>query len=294
MPNNPLDSVESVVGSEALNVAASSADSLSNTVKDAAGKVSGFFDTASKLNADSILGALTDPGGFMSNIRGLGLPSDALPTFKSLTAATVVSSDDNDWRVRLTVPKPYIALGGALINKLVETNNSMVFPFTPSVIMMHSANYNSLQPVHTNYPYQVYENSTVNEIQITGDFYVENSADAEYWLASMHFLRSVTKMFYGESSSNAGAPPPLSRLNGYGDYVFKDVPCIIKMFQVELAQDIDYIKVNIPGGGGVNFVPSHSIVTVSVMPTYSRDTIRQFSLDDFVTGGYIGDSKGFI
>jgi hypothetical protein len=289
MPNNPLESVESVVGSDSL---VSKGVGLVNSVKDVAG---GFAKGLDSLNnaVGSITSALDDPGGFMSNIRGLNLPTDAVPTFSSLVSAATVNTGENDWRVRLTVPNPYISIGGPLIQRLIDTNNSMVFPFTPSVIMMHSANYNSLQPVHTNYPYQIYENSTVNAIQITGDFYVENSDDAEYWLASMHFLRSITKMFYGESSSNAGAPPPLSRLNGYGDYVFKDVPCVIRMFQVELAQDIDYIKCDIPGGGTA-FVPSHSIVTVEVMPTYSRDTIRQFSLDDFVSGALIGDSKGFI
>jgi len=290
MANDPISSVESIVGSNSL---VSKASGVVNSVKEVAGGLAKGLDSLNSL-AGNLSAALDDPNGFMSNIRGLNLPTDAIPTFSSLTAAATVNAGNNDWRVRLTVPKPYLAIGGPLIERLVATNNSMVFPFTPSVIMMHSANYNSLQPVHTNYPYQIYENSTVNEIQITGDFYVENSDDAEYWLASMHFLRSITKMFYGESSSNAGAPPPLSRLNGYGDYVFKDVPCVIKMFQVELAQDIDYIKTDIPGGGGSAFVPSHSIVTVSVMPTYSRDTIRQFSLDDFVSGALIGDSKGFI
>jgi len=289
MANNPLDSIESIVGSDSL---VNKASGVVNSVKEVAGGLAKGLDSLNNA-VGSITAALDDPGGFMSNIRGLNLPTDAVPTFSTLTSAATVSTGDNDWRVRLTVPKPYIAIGGPLIQRLIDTNNSMVFPFTPAVIMMHSANYNSLQPVHTNYPYQIYENSTVNAIQITGDFYIENSDDAEYWIASMHFLRSVTKMFYGESSSNAGAPPPLSRLNGYGEFVFKDVPCVIKMFQVELAQDIDYIKCNIPGGGTA-FVPSHSIVTVEVMPTYSRDTIRQFSLDDFVSGALIGDSKGFI
>jgi hypothetical protein len=236
-----------------------------------------------------------DPFGFLSNVRSRSLPTNAIPTFKSITAATTVNKEGNDWRVRLTVPKSIQM--GSVLKPLIDTGNSMVFPFTPSIIMMHSANYNSLQPVHSNYPFPVYESSRVDDIQITGDFFVENSVDAEYWLASIHFLRSVTKMFYGESTSNAGAPPPLSRLNGYGDYVFKDVPIIITSFQVELAQDIDYIKVQVPGvTGKESWAPSHSVITVSCRPTYSRDTVRQFSLDKFVKGDFIADanSTGFI
>jgi len=263
--------------------------SLVDDLKDAA------IDAVEDAVGSALGDIFDDPFGFLSNLRSRSLPTNAIPTFKSITAATTVNKDGNDWRVRLTVPKS-LQMGNVL-KPLIDTGNSMVFPFTPSIIMMHSANYNSLQPVHSNYPFPVYESSRVDDIQITGDFYVENSADAEYWLASIHFLRSVTKMFYGESSSNAGAPPPLSRLNGYGDYVFKDVPIIITSFQVELAQDIDYIKVEVPGKAGKeSWAPSHSVITVSCRPTYSRDTVRQFSLDKFVKGDFIADQNntGFI
>jgi len=287
MANDPISSVESIVGSNSL---VSKASGVVNSVKEVAGGLAKGLDSLNSL-AGNLSAALDDPNGFMSNIRGLNLPTDAIPTFSSLTAAATVNAGNNDWRVRLTVPKPYLAIGGPLIERLVATNNSMVFPFTPSVIMMHSANYNSLQPVHTNYPYQIYENSTVNEIQITGDFYVENSDDAEYWLASMHFLRSITKMFYGESSSNAGAPPPLSRLNGYGDYVFSNVPVIAQSFAVELSQDVDYIKVQGVGPNGT-WVPTRSNIQVTVVPQYSRRAVETFSLDKFINGGYVGPKGG--
>lgn len=267
MANDPLQSVQNFIG-EAANVV--------GAIKDAAD-------------------AISDPGGFLKNVLGKNLPTDALPTFKTVTAANVINADGNDWRVRLTVPKSIES--SPLLEPLKETENSMIFPFTPSIIMMHSANYNSLQPVHSNYPFPVYESSRVDDIQITGDFYVENSADAQYWIGAIHFLRTVTKMFYG-NTSNAGAPPPVSRLNGYGDFVFNNLPVVITTFQVELAQDVDYIKTQVPGTSHVNWVPSHSVITVSLKPTFSRNAVRQFSLDTFVNGGYVGQSQdtgqGFI
>ena len=75
----------------------------------------------------------------------------------------------------------------------------MIFPFNPTVLLSHSANYSQIQPTHTNYAYNAYENSQVDAITITGEFYQENEDDAKYWIACLHFLRSATKMFYGNS-----------------------------------------------------------------------------------------------
>jgi len=73
---------------------------------------------------------------------------------------------------------------------------------------------------------------------------VETQYDAAYWLGVVHFLRSVTKMFSGESSP-AGNPPPILSLNGYGEYVFKNVPVVVTNFQVSLDAGSDYISYNI-------------------------------------------------
>ena len=231
---------------------------------------------------------VNDPYGF---VRGSTLPQDAMPTFKTQTSANVISADENDWRVRLTVPKQFSS--SPVLAPLQDTGGSLVFPFTPNIIMQHAANYSTLAPVHNNYPFPVYENSQIDDIQIIGDYYVENSADAEYWIAAIHFLRSMSKMFYGDTS-NQGSPPPITRLNGYGDYVFKDMPVLISMFTVNFDPDVNYIKADIPGASGSTWAPSHSAVTVNLKPVYSRDTVRTFSLDKFVNGDFILDSRGFI
>lgn len=208
-----------------------------------------------------------------------------------------------DWRVKLSMPRQFKA--DKLLKPLAE-NNALVFPYTPTIILGHSANYNSLQPVHTNYPYQIYESSNMQEIVITGDFTAENAEDGRYWIAAIHYLRSVTKMFYG-SGENSGQPPPRVKLNGYGDYVFNDVPCVVTNFTVDLPSDVDYIAVPMditapPNGAGVaggegqavSWVPSTSLITVTVQPVYSRTTVSRFNLNDFVKGKYISTGGGFI
>ena len=62
-----------------------------------------------------------------------------------------------------------------------------------------------------------------------------------YWLAAVHCLRSATKMFTGEGDLQ-GNPPPIFKLNGYGDYVFKNIPVVIESFSINLPADTNYIN----------------------------------------------------
>lgn len=213
-----------------------------------------------------------------------------------------------DWRVRIHLPEGVSSFVNSPILKPLETSgSSMVFPTTPQIMISHSASYNSLQPVHTNYAFPIYMHSNTEDVVITGEFPVENEADGKYWIAAVHFLRSATKMFYGNSQTNLGAPPPLVHLSGYGDFVFNRVPGVLKLFSVDLSDGVDYIQVPIAPGtetnfsrdaiaGGFTYVPVLSRISVTFTPAYSRDQVRQFSLETFINGGYIGKGpdKGFI
>lgn len=197
-----------------------------------------------------------------------------------------------DWRVKLSIPPVSTFSSSQILKPLRDTDNALVWPYTPNIIVTSNANYNSLSPTHNNYTYPAYQNSSVDQITITGEFSVENAEDAAYWVAANHYLRSVTKMFYG-NSSNLGAPPPVVRLNGYGDFVFSNVPVVIESFMINLPKDVDYIKANIGPNG--SWVPTLSEVSVTVRVAYSRADVNQFSLDSFVNGQYLGNtSPGFI
>jgi len=159
----------------------------------------------------------------------------------------------------------------------------------------------------------------------------------------LHFLRTVTKMYYGGGDANQGNPPPVCRLNGYGDLIYKDVPIIITNFTVELREQVDYIGVgastgstlndlagstqnNVPrqnrfadvrnvgpqngnfaddflasdplqaveSSGGINYVPTDSLISITVVPVYSRNKIsNNFNLKDFASGK-LTRGQGFI
>jgi hypothetical protein len=128
-------------------------------------------------------------------------------------------------------------------------------------------------------------------------------------------------MYYGAESINQGNPPPVCRLNGYGDFVYKNVPVIITNFNVELREQIDYIGITVPTGGqaselttiqdvtgmataentrdaeessgSVNYVPTDSLIAVTCLPIYSRNKItNDFTLKKFAQGDLKED--GFI
>lgn len=279
MANSPFASLQATFGN-AINIV--------NTVKSAVDTVSAFAD---------------NPLGFMKGIRtGGSLPTDGMPVFKTNTPAVSVSPTGDDWRVSLSIPPVMGDMPKVLLAPLAHTGNKLVFPFTPSIIFSHTANYNALAPTHSNYPFFSYQNSSVDAITIAGDFFVEGNQDAAYWLAVVTYLRTVTKMFYG-NGAHLGNPPPVVKLNGYGQYVFNNVPCVVTSFNIDLPQDVDYIKTTLSvdstqtqfsdfeeptiESGPSSWVPSQSLISVTVQPIYSRAKQAEFNLNDFVSGDLI-------
>lgn len=263
---NPTSSIENVAGSAWDDV-----KRVGSGLKDA------FVDTLQESSYGKFLRAI--------NILPDGVPED----FDFGGASWGSSQGAQDWRVRLSMPFKFRY--SPVLDPLKETNG-LIWPYTPQIYVTHSAAYTPIKPVHSNYPFFAYQNSQVDQFSITGDFLVENQFEARYWVAANHYLRSITKMAYGDTRDQ-GNPPPIVKLNGYGDYVFKNVPVIITSFAVELNQDVDYIQVEGLGDKGT-YVPTRSNIQVTVQPIYSRRAVESFSLDKFVNGGYIGNSGGFI
>ena len=270
------------------------------------------FSTASvtKLARDSVQSFKDTAEGFMKGIRSRTIPADGEADDQISVKSAKWASDPNgkDWRVKLSIPNIKSFTDSPLLQKLVETGG-LAFPYTPTIIMSHAASYSAITPVHSNYPFFAYQNSQVDAMTLTGQFYCQNAQEGLYWLGALHYLRSITKMFYGEGT-NQGAPPPVVKLNGYGDYVFKNVPVIVTNFTLDMPTDVDYIAVDMTDlgeyyadneddftttEGDKSYVPTESQMTVTIQPIYSRALVEKFSLDKFAKGGYLGsNNKGFI
>lgn len=163
-----------------------------------------------------------------------------------------------DWRVRVTLAPSaqylYNANPNGILAPLKQTNG-VIFPYNPQISVSYAASYEQADITHSNYKLQFYKNSSVGDVSITGDFTAQDTTEANYLLAVIHFFRTVTKMFYGQDKSPLnGTPPPLVYLSGYGAYQFDNHPMLITSFNMNLPTDVDYIRTgSFSNAGAVGF-----------------------------------------
>ena len=179
-------------------------------------------------------------------------------------------ANSGDWRVKLRlapgarylykVPQPEVG-----ILEPLQITDGVVFPYTPLITTSYNANYNQYDLTHSNYRGYFYQNSNVGEIQIQATFTAQDTYEANYLLAVIHFFRSVTKMFYGQDAER-GAPPPLVFLQGMGQYQFNLHPCVVKSFNYNLPADVDYIRARSPNQLNTNLQVKRDKQTLPTNP----------------------------
>jgi len=253
----------------------------------------------------------------LGRLTGAGISTDS--RIVNARAKWSGRSDKTDWRVRLQIPNGADAVYDSILanNELMAPlvpSRGIFWPLTPAVVIQHSANYNPLSQTHSNYPFQAYQNSQVDSMNIIGEFPVQNSDDAKHWVATVNFLRTITKMYFGKEQALKGNPPPIMHMSGYGDHMFQKVPVIVNTFNVELRPGIDYISTKqsnteykqltgadagefLNSGESQTWAPTLSNISVLVTPIYSRESIKKFSLSEFARGQLNGkgtDEIGFI
>lgn len=161
-------------------------------------------------------------------------------------------ANNGDWRVRLSLAPGadylYNATPSGILQPLKNTGG-VIFPYTPKISTSYNANYSPTDLTHSNYKGYYYQNSNVGEITIDAKFTAQDTNEAQYLLAVIHFFRSITRMFYGQDAQR-GAPPPLVFLTGFGEYQFNQHPCVVTNFSYNMPDNVDYIRarsVNING-----------------------------------------------
>jgi hypothetical protein len=234
------------------------------------------------------LGALSSTAGKVFNFDFLGTNGTPLPM-------------DADWRVRISMQPAlasifYNSQQNLIMYPLSQTKG-LVFPYTPTVTISHTARYNPSQLTHSNYSSHFYEGSEIGSIRIQADFTVQNIEEGQYLMAAIHFMRATTKMFYGQSQL-AGTPPPMVFLNGYGPAYMPNVPCVVQNFEHTMPADVDYVDVPVatvlnsiagstmPDTSGVlTRLPTNSTMSIMLQPVYSRSNVYDnFTLERYAQG----------
>ena len=224
----------------------------------------GLLDLTSSIGASqNVLGAVTGASGAVSNlsgaldqamsgdimgaIRSVDLPAAGEAVGDIISAVSTFGGDanPNDWRVRLSLAN-WSSFKSSPVLQPLKDAGGLIFPYTPTITMNSGAKYDTIPTTHTNFNFQAFKNSDPGTITITAPMNVEDPTQGLYWIAALHYLRSLTKMFAG-LDPKAGNPPPIVFLNGYGNYVFKNIPVVVTQVQTTLDDKCDYIGVNVVG-----------------------------------------------
>lgn len=255
--------------------------------------------------AASTSGSVTTPSSTASGLTSTGSASDVVDNRLRISALSgretqVYGAND----AANNILTPLYATGG------------LMFPYTPTIQVAGDTDWTPHALTHTNYDIYSYQRTPSATISLTGKFTVQNQREGEYALACIHFLRTVGKMYYGEQDSssynpvaattttpttkattsdatstaaataqyNAGLPPPVLRLRGYGLYMFSDLRCVLKGYNFSFEENMDLITIQTSSGADIMLPPMFTL-TVSLLLQQNPQNLRKnFKLDDFRTG----------
>jgi hypothetical protein len=203
------------------------------------------------------------------------------------------SASNGDWRVKLSLAQGASYLYNAPdpgILKWLRPTGGVIFPYTPKIDIQYKANYQPYDLTHANFRGYYYQNSQINDIGISCQFTAQDTAQANYLLAVIHFFRSATKMFYGQDAQR-GSPPPLVFLSGLGQYQFNNHPCVISEFTYSLPEDVDYIRAGVTNNVNLNLT---SVLNAqSSVPTNTVWASVQRLANAFTTKGALTANQPF-
>jgi len=261
-----------------------SRDGLENipTVDLTAGSTAGGFVGETEYSSSTAGGFLgeTDTTEFGSNrvtnsndkaTLGEAMSSFRMPSsIKSQVSGMGVAAKSAQWagtkdlRAILRVPSSYLIGPAAGPSSILKELGGIMFPYTPEISYDTQAQYGTANPIHSNYTQYYYKNSSVGPISVSGKFTVQNEKEGMILLGIQHLLRSLTKMRFG-SDKNAGSPPPVCRLDAYGDYMISNVPVVVASFKLELSSGVDYISVK-SEPYKTSLVPTMSTISITLNP----------------------------
>lgn len=212
-----------------------------------------------------------------------------LKTIKSSVPSTTNAPQDLRIRISMAPDAPdifYKDQDNWLLQPLSKTSG-FLFPLQPAITLNHSAEYQSVKPTHSNFPYHYYTNSEIQQISLTGEFPIRTTEDARYVNAGIHFLRSCTRMFNSQDSkfNLAGSPPLVVRLQGLGFSGFDNVPVVINSVAVNYVDSVDYITFKPFNNAETAKLPSLVTIQINMTPIFSRDFItNQYNTLDYSSG----------
>lgn len=171
---------------------------------------------------------------------------------------------------------------------VLKQTNGLVFPNIPSVNVTQTSNYTDFDLTHSNYSIWAYKNSKIDSISVTAKFSINTVKEADYFLGAIHFLRSASKMFFGDNDPQAGVPPVVLSFTHMGPTAFNGVPVVIRSFNTSFEDAYNYVDAT----DGTS-IPIISMLGIELLALYTPSALRtNFTLENFQNGGLLG--SGYI
>jgi hypothetical protein len=245
------------------------------------------------------------------------IPLSTQPDTPAISPGRQVFDNLNDTqgrRVRLRA-KPAAASRVYGTNGLMQplySTKGMLFPYQPIITYAQDVVYDVMQLVHSNQDIYAYSRTPSLKLVVDGDFTVQNQSEGLYALACIHFLRTVTKMWFGgtgtDAEENQGTPPPVLLFDAYGQYMFNELPVIVTQFTVSLPNDVDYVPVKFSpsslgetrtvqsinsrnlqsnSSDGYAWLPAMFKIGVQLSVQNTPQKLRQFNMTEFTNGSLL-------
>jgi hypothetical protein len=213
-----------------------------------------------------------------NTVAGAASPIGSATSGNPITGSAITASPD--MRIRLAALNPAAVYQNSPIMSILSQTNGMLFPYTPSITVTQGVDYAAIQLVHSNTDYQAYTRTPSVKISINGKFTVQNQREGQYAMAAIHFLRTVSKSYFGEKDAmttnsaaspltntantpisglmspssnagggNAGLPPPVLLFSGYGNLMFNNLRVILTNHTYTFDETMDTVPVIISSQG---------------------------------------------
>ena len=235
-----------------------------------------------------------------------GTAGDVAAGTTTNTTATAVGSNDSRVRIRpfnsdIVRNQVYGPEDPTNLLHILRDTNGLMFPYTPSISISQATEYRSVDLVHSIGDIAAYVRTPAPTLGITGTFTIQNQREGQYALAVLHFLRTMSKMYFGESARDTatktgtgvdktGLPPPVLVLQGYGDYILDNIPVIIKSHSYTFDKAANMVTFQNQRNTTTQMPDMFDIqvdLLVQQTPTHMRKT---FDLDKFRTGELLATS----
>jgi hypothetical protein len=196
--------------------------------------------------------------------------------------------------------------------------DGVLFPYTPTIQVSQDTTWQTADLEHSNFDILSFQKTSSAQITLTGKFTVQNEREGRYLLAVIHFLRTVSKAYFGaqdiesfapvtgdqtavettdevaektRSDGLAGLPPPVLLFSGYGTMMFNDLRVVVKSHSWAYEETADLVKIELPSDGvspRTVWLPPMMTINMTLSIQNNTDRVRErFKLDDFRTGALL-------